>query len=867
MSIPPPERPFSPSPPRENRHSASRPPSLLFGAPPPTVAPSSTFSLSGLPPSPSSPGPRAGLGVSYAAPASATGTLDSPRGIDIAWRAVKRSPSGDVHGEFYRGIPVTRRSSADSTTSSSSPPLGATSLLAALASPDKAPNGGGTVPSPHRSAVAPHTPPLSARRVSGFEPESAPFAPASPSSATASVSRPRSAGASSVDDLSPRHARSTSATTLSSHKSLPRLHQPTVVRSASGRGIKWIPPPAHSPSASSPAGAAAPRAHGHFNAATTAAAVTATAIAAAAVSSPNRRRAGTVSSARRTSVASESSTTPRVELHDVDRMVQTGTIGVAQGAYDPHKDSEEITYTEPPESEAIVEPPPVDEARASGIAHEIEAHGTGVDVVDIPEEELEDARRELEDRAKEHIVQGPAVARKGNVEHLARQATRPAPDGKEEDTGHADITRNEEAVESTHKRPLAPPAATPRREAGRASSSYLRELGQPISTRPTAEPTLSRLRIIDSGKAVRVVDSPTPQGHTAVVEGQLEREQALAGTAVEGAEEPRVRSGEHQPELVRTVDEDVFGDVTLTMPGAFEGHADLMQRDAETAERGGRAWGGEGAPGPSAIDPSRASSACEAESSGQGSPEPALHEVDRAKAEDELVAKPAGHHPPSLVHQLNEGPHPQKNEDPQVAGKATAGKDVRDAAGALLIAGARGERAGEDGTARPAGQAGDEAGKDGQLDSGKTPYVPPYTPRAVRLRPFTFHHAPAPDLSPSPAASHGGAGPGASPASEHRTAALVVHATVGRASSALPFTHRRLELSVDWAAPAPALAWVERVPGARLVPGLGALVRRVPALALCPVNTPVEYRTGYVGVVVRAVVGRLPGVGWVADWL
>ena len=45
---------MSPSPPRETRHTASRPPSLLFGAPPVgTVATSTSVSLSGLPPTPS----------------------------------------------------------------------------------------------------------------------------------------------------------------------------------------------------------------------------------------------------------------------------------------------------------------------------------------------------------------------------------------------------------------------------------------------------------------------------------------------------------------------------------------------------------------------------------------------------------------------------------------------------------------------------------------------------------------------------------------------------------------------------------------------------------------------------------------------
>nr|XP_019012355.1 uncharacterized protein I206_03202 [Kwoniella pini CBS 10737]OCF51136.1 hypothetical protein I206_03202 [Kwoniella pini CBS 10737] len=172
--VPHPDRPFSPSPPRENRHSASRPPSLLFGAPPVgTVASSSTFSLAGLPSTP---------------PA--------------------RTEMND---------------SESSTTSSASPPLGATSILSELANP-----------TPPRGHITPaHSPQVyhgrtrTASEVTSLRTPTLDV-PASPKSYQSGFS----SSSSTYDQLASSH-------------SLPRLHQPTVVRRTSGRGLAFLPPPAH----------------------------------------------------------------------------------------------------------------------------------------------------------------------------------------------------------------------------------------------------------------------------------------------------------------------------------------------------------------------------------------------------------------------------------------------------------------------------------------------------------------------------------------------------------------------------------------------------------------------------------------------
>ncbi|WOO78848.1 uncharacterized protein LOC62_02G002387 [Vanrija pseudolonga] len=170
----PPARPFSPSPPRENRHSSSRPPSLLFGAPP--TATSSVGLVLGLPPSPS---PRL---------SAFPGAGAAPNGP---------SPS------YFDHQPRRRRSSSSSvsTTSSASPPLGATPILAALE------------PTP--------------------------------------ISMPRSQRDGSVDDFSPSSTfpgeDRAPAPTTAPHaaravlRSMPRIHQPTVLRTPSGRGLSFIP--------------------------------------------------------------------------------------------------------------------------------------------------------------------------------------------------------------------------------------------------------------------------------------------------------------------------------------------------------------------------------------------------------------------------------------------------------------------------------------------------------------------------------------------------------------------------------------------------------------------------------------------------
>jgi len=122
------------------------------------------------------------------------------------------------------------RDSDSSSTSSCSPPLGATSLLAALASPIPQ-----TVPLPrYRSATSPHTPPedgVSHHRIGSAPSLHHQQAPGSPRS---------------VRSLS----SSTSSNALTSSRSFPRLHQPTVVRKPSGR-LSFLPPPAQiSPSGS-----------------------------------------------------------------------------------------------------------------------------------------------------------------------------------------------------------------------------------------------------------------------------------------------------------------------------------------------------------------------------------------------------------------------------------------------------------------------------------------------------------------------------------------------------------------------------------------------------------------------------------------
>ncbi|WRT65381.1 uncharacterized protein IL334_002324 [Kwoniella shivajii] len=225
-----PDRPFSPSPPRENRHSASRPPSILLGAPPVgTVATSSTFNISGLPSTPphSHPFTRKFPSHEDVRDLKSLHYDNVPR---TRHESVPSSVRGDpFHQDYSQGRPVSIRSSRirsdseSSTTSSASPPLGATSLLAAMAAttpltkgqqtPEKSPN-------THRG----HTPTAS----EGTNPQTPKYdAHGSPKSFESTYS-----------------SSSSFLGGMSASKSLPRLHQPTVVRRTSGRGLAFLPPPA-----------------------------------------------------------------------------------------------------------------------------------------------------------------------------------------------------------------------------------------------------------------------------------------------------------------------------------------------------------------------------------------------------------------------------------------------------------------------------------------------------------------------------------------------------------------------------------------------------------------------------------------------
>ncbi|WWC59903.1 uncharacterized protein I303_102465 [Kwoniella dejecticola CBS 10117] len=222
------DRPFSPSPPRENRHSASRPPSLLFGAPPVgTVAPSSSFSIAGLPLTP---------------PAS-TGTVSQPfpytknlhlQPVEVSHSARVRHASEpatyktveevtqDVRGRSNSVRSGRQRSDSESsTTSSASPPLGATSILSEIATPPRENGTSEYSPQPHEAHSRTSSDPTTLIT-------SITQTPGSPKSYHSGLT-----SSSSVNDQ------------LSSSHSLPRLHQPTVIRRTSGRGLAFLPPPAH----------------------------------------------------------------------------------------------------------------------------------------------------------------------------------------------------------------------------------------------------------------------------------------------------------------------------------------------------------------------------------------------------------------------------------------------------------------------------------------------------------------------------------------------------------------------------------------------------------------------------------------------
>ncbi|WVR04115.1 hypothetical protein IAU60_001114 [Kwoniella sp. DSM 27419] len=217
-----PDRPFSPSPPRENRHSASRPVSMLFGAPPVAPIPLATpVNASGLSATPTPDHRRLGRSISHENVKDAAKSLQDikPRRRYESEQIIKDDVFSD--DEIRGRHPHRRQSSEDrdaslSTTSSASPPLGATSLLSAIAAPTQ-----GT-PAHLRldsQASMPMTP--------SFD------FPASP--------------------VSVRSESSFSSATigLSSAKSQPRIHQPTVIRKPSGRGLIFLPTPPHVASSAS----------------------------------------------------------------------------------------------------------------------------------------------------------------------------------------------------------------------------------------------------------------------------------------------------------------------------------------------------------------------------------------------------------------------------------------------------------------------------------------------------------------------------------------------------------------------------------------------------------------------------------------
>ncbi|WWC87586.1 uncharacterized protein L201_002476 [Kwoniella dendrophila CBS 6074] len=232
QAVPHPDRPFSPSPPRENRHSASRPPSLLFGAPPiGTVASSGSFNISGLPSTPRSNLPRSSSNedvryfkaVDYGF-ASHTRHESEPQAAYTT--PATHEPCRRTKGDYDLGH--IRSDSESSTTSSASPPLGATPILSAI-SPSTPPRGQDiSAETPTRYGSHTRSPSTNVNT------KTFPEIPASPKSFNSGFS-----------------SSSSSYGKMSSSRSFPRLHQPTVIRRASGRGLAFLPPPAHAVSHSS----------------------------------------------------------------------------------------------------------------------------------------------------------------------------------------------------------------------------------------------------------------------------------------------------------------------------------------------------------------------------------------------------------------------------------------------------------------------------------------------------------------------------------------------------------------------------------------------------------------------------------------
>ncbi|WVF67039.1 hypothetical protein IAT40_001782 [Kwoniella sp. CBS 6097] len=226
-----PDRPFSPSPARENQHSRSRPPSLLFGAPPVgTVATSSSFfSLSGLPSSSSSTIdatlPSGSGSTRHSRAPSNDRYLSGVSGFEsLPRQRHEREPAFGTpfvqdgnpvavgqftgSGQRHRQTSLRPRSDSVSTTSSASPPLGATSLLSALAEPEP------ITPQKQSDKSRP--------RYQDAEPEL--------------MSLPGS-----VRSHSELNQNSNAGLGLPVSRSFPRLHQPTVIRRTSGRGLAFVP--------------------------------------------------------------------------------------------------------------------------------------------------------------------------------------------------------------------------------------------------------------------------------------------------------------------------------------------------------------------------------------------------------------------------------------------------------------------------------------------------------------------------------------------------------------------------------------------------------------------------------------------------
>ena len=134
------------------------------------------------------------------------------------------------------------RDSDSSSTSSSSPPLGATSLLAALAGPTVSKPQGHSPTTPHTlHTLEDHTPHTPADDEDG------------PPYYRIASEPPRGKGRyyASASPRSTRSFASSDFNVLSGSHSLPRLHQPTVVRRPAGR-LSFLPPPAQiSPSGKS----------------------------------------------------------------------------------------------------------------------------------------------------------------------------------------------------------------------------------------------------------------------------------------------------------------------------------------------------------------------------------------------------------------------------------------------------------------------------------------------------------------------------------------------------------------------------------------------------------------------------------------